>query len=311
MATPELTRLLTGFQGALVLNPFAPPTAPVLTLTSVSTTTNGTHLVSAAFQLPNGESSLGAAGTIVVTSSNVIQAVFTGTAPTNATALNVYWTPVNATFGATPYFFSTTAITGGSPYNVTVNLSGADATIVAGSKYPQTGTQLIYNGTQFGEIQDVVVMPRRGTKRITGEEYGDETIEVVDIGESWKISCALRGVDPDAYSYVMGVPDSVGVVSGRTLYSYPGTQIANGVFLTQRANLPIQVGLFPKDITRLPSFIFYAAIPSVDESSKLTLQLDREGLMGVSFYAIRANASGQPRNNQILQWGMYEDLSFT
>lgn len=163
-----------------------------------------------------------------------------------------------------------------------------------------------YGGTQLGEVMDIVAMPRRRTRELHGEEFGpDEPIEVADAGEGWKITAALRGVDPDLYALVMAVPATTGVPSGRPLYSYPAAATQAGAFLTQRSNLPAKILLVPKDTTRLPSFMLYAVVPVLDASARLTLQLDREGTFGAVFYLLRNSSS------HVVQVGQLEDLALT
>jgi hypothetical protein len=313
MATPDLTRLLTGFQGRLVKAPtyllLPRPTGALAASFAAGNCSPGQHAVGFTFVYGTaGESPMPATGAVSSLSAFSAGLDTSGlTVPADVTAVNVYAGVVG---GTALYLVGSTAPGG----TVTFNVSDAALALLprfSGSFATQTSATFPFGGTQLGEVMDLVATPRRRTKELTAEEYGGETIEVADAGESWKLTAALRGVDPDLFGLVMAVPAVTGSPSGRPVVTYPGAQTQIGSFLTQRSGLPFAMLLVPTDFTRLPSFLFYATIPVLEASARLTAQLDREGMLGAVFHLLRANATGQPRNKQVVQWGMLEDLSLT
>jgi len=332
MATPDLTRLLTGFQGQLVMNPtllgtkYPPPSTDntidaQLQQVGTGNCTAGVHQIGYAYVYGSGSGDVSPMllNTSVTIPSNPppgptgyhvnLDLFFTGV-PSGAQSINVYVGLAGGSTSGPFYLLENVPVTSGVTF---YNLDDAALALLPLANLPIVTSDVEagfpFGGVQLGEVTDVVVTPRRMTRDLKAEEYGSETIEVVDAGESWKLTCALRGVDPDLYNLVMAQPVTTTGLSGRPLYEYPGSATQAGAFLTQRSNMPFSLLLIPKDATRLPSFLFFAVIPVLDASARLTLQLDREGTFGAVLYCLRANAPGQARDKQVVQWGMLEDLS--
>ena len=156
-----------------------------------------------------------------------------------------------------------------------------------------------YGGTQLGAVREVAVRPRRAHEALTAEEYGAEVVEVVDLGESWVLAASLRGFDDDAVSAVFAAT-ALGASSGHKVVDYPGS------FQAGVARSASAIGLLfaPDDPLRYPAVWFPAALPVVDASAELTLQLNEEGVVGVVFYATRRAA-----DKRAAQVGLLEDLA--
>jgi hypothetical protein len=155
-----------------------------------------------------------------------------------------------------------------------------------------------HGGTNLGLVRGVSLRPQQVEWVVTAEEWGEETVEVIDGGRSWVIAVALRGWDPDAVQAVL--PSSTLGTSGTPLASHPGSARAGAL----RSAAAVKLLFSPDAPAQQPAALFHRAIPLVEASAELTLALAEEGTLGVVFRAIRRASDGLA-----FQFGALEDLT--
>jgi hypothetical protein len=160
------------------------------------------------------------------------------------------------------------------------------------------GTTFPYGGTQLGAVEDVVVRPRRSSLEITGEEFGPEVLDVLNLGEAWTLGCLLRGFDADALA--LAFLSTAAGTSGQKVVNYPGSFRAGTL-----ASASSCVLLFaPDDPLLHPAVLFRRALVRLDQSAALTKAIRDEGVL-----ALIANAIRPADGDNAVSWGLLEDLS--
>jgi hypothetical protein len=164
-----------------------------------------------------------------------------------------------------------------------------------------------HGGTGLGLIQDIFLKPSRAYETIREEAFGNEVVDVVDLGESVIIAASLRGFDGDAIGTLF--PSTVlATLSGKREVLYPnpsgGTTSAYGTFRagTFRSGNSVVLMYTPDDYNKYPSLICYRAIPLVEATAEIKFSYE-EGMIPVMFQAIRDTS------NRLYAWGRLEDLS--
>ena len=148
-----------------------------------------------------------------------------------------------------------------------------------------------YGGTELGLARDVVVVPSQLKVELTAEEFGRITVDVVDVGRSWVLGCNLRGWDNDAINTIFP-----GVVSSGAGIKDTLTAQRGGALLSSRS---CKLLFVPDDTTNHRMVYLYRALPLVDESAELALQLANEHLIPCIFMAI-PDTSGRIYSQELL-----------
>lgn len=140
-----------------------------------------------------------------------------------------------------------------------------------------------HGGTAVGVVNDIAIEVVETTVPITAEEYGTEVVDVLYTGTRWGIAALLRQVPDDDVIQRVFPSTVVGAVTGARVVQHPGTTRA-GTLLS--AN--VFVLMFTPDDPRAPHVIFHRVIPQLAERVVISLALNREVALAVSFTAIRA-----------------------
>lgn len=142
-----------------------------------------------------------------------------------------------------------------------------------------------HGGISLGIIKSIVIKPYKSYHKITAEEFGNETVDYIDGGESWILGAILRSYDKNALKVLFPSAEE-GAQTQETIIKYPATNTAirAGQLMSAKA---VKLLFSPDDTERNPFAIFYNAIPLIDETAEINLQLDIDWSIGVLFAAIR------------------------
>lgn len=160
-----------------------------------------------------------------------------------------------------------------------------------------------HGGTGLGVVKTVRVKPYKVYHKITAEEFGSEAIDYVDGGESWILGAILRSFDKDALKLIF--PSAVtGTITQEAVVAHPAadTAIRAGLLMSAKA---VKLLFSPDDPARNPFLILYNAIPLIDESAEINLELDSDFTIGMLFAGIRSSAG------KVMAMGLKEDLALT
>ena len=159
-------------------------------------------------------------------------------------------------------------------------------------------TAFPHGGTALGSVRDVIFRPRAKTGFVTAEEFGGETIEAVQGGESPFLACILRGMDNDMISRVW--PNSAaGSVSTDRVISAPGSNAPG----RKRSDDSFALLFSPNDTANGRALIIFKALPIIIEDADIVFHKREESGVSVVFRAIRNS------NGKLYQFGRLEDLS--
>ena len=147
-----------------------------------------------------------------------------------------------------------------------------------------------HGGVALGIIKSILIKPYKTYHKITAEEFGSETVDYIDGGESWVLGAILRSYDKNALR-VLFPSSSEGSQTQETIIKHPADNatIRAGQLMSTKA---VKLLFSPDDTEKHPFAIFYNAIPLIEEASEINLQLDMDWSIGVLFSAIR-NSSGK------------------
>jgi len=139
-----------------------------------------------------------------------------------------------------------------------------------------------HGGTGLGLVKAISVKPMRTYEPIREEAFGQEVIDVLDVGESWILACVFRGLDDDALGK-MFPSTGTGTSSARKTITYPGSFRAG----TLKSDSAFKLLFTPEDEERHPWVYFPNALAMVEETAELMLNIpDELGYPGI-FYATR------------------------
>jgi len=154
-----------------------------------------------------------------------------------------------------------------------------------------------HGGTGLGLCKNIAMKPGRAWQKITEESFA-EVEDILDLGESWTLGALLRSDDPDTLQKVF-CNTSAGTATGKPVVFYPGTFRAG----TLRSQSAVSVIFTPDDDEKHRFLVLYKALPLVDESAELRLQMDEELNIPLIFVAIRDAVKG------VMAWGFKGDLT--
>ncbi len=139
-----------------------------------------------------------------------------------------------------------------------------------------------HGGTGLGEKKQLVVKPMRSYSTIKEEAFGQEVIDVLDMGESWMLACIFRSLDGDMLGKAF--PSTfTGTSSGLKGISYPGSFRAG----TLKSDSAFKLLFTPDDEDRHPWVYFPNTLMLVDESAELALDIPEELGVSAVFHATR------------------------
>lgn len=156
-----------------------------------------------------------------------------------------------------------------------------------------------FGGTQLGAALDIAAFPRAKNKELRSEEHGTETVEVVRLGQSWKVAAAFRGWDDTALGAVFDYT-TTGAASKRKLVEYPGTFVPGALGSAGATGLLVAAD----DYLRQPSIYLPKAVLLLDEGTELTYSLAEEGVYGLVALALR-----RASDVRAYQWGLLKDFA--
>lgn len=143
-------------------------------------------------------------------------------------------------------------------------------------------TAFPHGGTAIGSVHGVYLRKLTADYRIKAEEYGFETVEVVQSGEAWALVAFLRGWDDEALAQVW--PNTaVGSVSQRTTVAAPGTNRA-GRF---RATGGVKLVFSPHNTLHHNFVVAYRAVPIMDTDAAMHFDRNEELGMPIVFECLR------------------------
>lgn len=156
-----------------------------------------------------------------------------------------------------------------------------------------------HGGTSIGLVRDVVLEIASADLEITAEEFGQEIVDVVDGGESWRLSAAVRGWSRKAHDALF-LEASTSATTEKPLAAHPAANRRAGRLRSADAVVLLAT---PKDTTRHPAVLFRAAVPRRAAPLRVEFGLTTELLWAVSWTAIRDSAG------VAAQIGLLADLS--
>jgi len=160
-----------------------------------------------------------------------------------------------------------------------------------------------YGGTELGLVRGLWLEPRARHFEVLGEEYGQEPVEVLQLGFSFYVGTLFRAWDNDALTALW--PNSAaGSSSGDRVLSWPGT-IRSGDKLSDRA---FKMLFVPRDTSNHPSVLVYKAIPVIEDAPQVVHRITAEWRYPASFMALRDDTL---TSDKAIFWGKIEDLSLT
>lgn len=161
-----------------------------------------------------------------------------------------------------------------------------------------------FGGVELGLVKDVILKPTQAYDVLTEEALGTEIMDVIDLGQAWRMTVAARGFDPDLLSTVFPLNSEVGPTSTDRGVFYPvksdGTIYRAG---TLRSANGVKLLFVPDDRDRHPAVLLYNALPFVIEDAELKCQLGDEFLIPTTFFGIRDGSS------RVMQMKRLEDLT--
>lgn len=143
-------------------------------------------------------------------------------------------------------------------------------------------TDYPYGGTALGLVRDVLASVVTSPVLLTAEEWGGEPFDVIEDGESWAISFAVRADDSAALALAF-LEVGTGGTTGLPAVDLPAPNRRSGRLRAQDG----QVFLFaPLDTARHRALLFRRAVPWRVE--RLAMPLEWDGANGDELtYAIR------------------------
>lgn len=153
-----------------------------------------------------------------------------------------------------------------------------------------------HGGTGLGTVSEIVISPAVQYAIVTGDEFGGEVLDYVELGSSWILGAVLR--EWNSYNVDLIFNTATGAVSGEKVVSYPsasrpGSKVSSVVLL-----------FTPYEQDVHPAFLAYRAIPLVPETTALKASIMDELVVPVMFHCIR-NAAGTGQ----VKFGLLEDLT--
>jgi len=137
-----------------------------------------------------------------------------------------------------------------------------------------------HGGTGLGSVAEVSVAPNVIAESISAEEFGT-IVEALELGQSWTFGAFLRNVTDSAVLTTLFGDTSAGT-SGRKIVWHRTASRAGTLLSSRSVKL-----LFTPDDASGDAVLFYRALPLLEESAELAMQI--EPILGVPalFRAIR------------------------
>ena len=146
-----------------------------------------------------------------------------------------------------------------------------------------------HGGTALGVIKSIVAKPRQTYYNVKAEEWGGEVAETIKGGESWVLGGLLRSFDKDALRILF--PASIeGAETQKTVIEHPAanTAIRAGNLLSASG---IKLLFSPDDTIRIPFVLFRNAIPMIEETALMNIEIDQDWTVPFLFAAIRDSST--------------------
>jgi hypothetical protein len=124
-------------------------------------------------------------------------------------------------------------------------------------------------GSQLGQVKDVVVKSAQAYGALVTEALGHQTVDAIDLGAAYVVSCCFRSFDDDAVTtFFPGA--TTGLSSGKKYVKYPLTPATSnswkeGNLLSARS---VKVAILPEDSDHHQMGILYRALPLVAERNE-------------------------------------------
>lgn len=164
-----------------------------------------------------------------------------------------------------------------------------------------------FGGTCLGHVRDIEFrFPRRSVPLTAGDDFGGSVVDVLDCGDDCIVAGVLRGWDPDAIGQLF--PNtSTGTSSGDRVVK----GAVNGTNRSGRLEAASAVKLLyaPTDVERGLFVVVFKAIPLIDESAAMRLNLSAEVGIPFAFYGVPDTATGSTKATY--QFGRKSDISLT
>lgn len=290
MATSD-TSLVLRVPARICINPTnisytpGPSSAPLVFVffASGGTQPAGTRLAAYSFVYPSGESALSPAFSTTLALGDYILFDAPFNLPSGATSAKFYLTKAN---GATYYLVGSVSGAGSFVLNCRTL---SDASLVTAYSGSLVATKTFpFGGTELGLVRSATFRSHQVSVSISEEPYGEEKVDLLDLGQDWTFECELRGLDPNAVATVFPA-FAAGPVSGRTDVVYPGATFRAG---TLRSASAVKLIVVPLDTNRHPCWYLPNALPIVASDEEEELQADKELVVKAIFQATR-DATGR------------------
>ena len=158
-----------------------------------------------------------------------------------------------------------------------------------------------HGGTALGMVLAATVRHSETFGAVRVEDFGvsTEIVDLVEAGERWIFTCALRGADSAALALVFRAT-AAGSSSGQRLIQYPGS-VKEGVLRSVSRSVGL---LFSPIDPQLPAVYFPRAVPALEGERELVLHRAKERVILAGFVATRASTTA----GSAVQVGLLEDL---
>jgi len=158
-----------------------------------------------------------------------------------------------------------------------------------------------HSGTALGMVLASTVRHSETVAPVRVEDFGvsTEIVDLVEAGERWVFSCALRGSDAAALGVVFK-NTITGSSSGEPVILHPG---ARGEGVLRSVSRSIGLLFSPLD-PRHPAVYFPQALPMLEGERELVLHRTKERVILAGFVATRAVTTA----GGAVQVGLLEDL---
>lgn len=147
------------------------------------------------------------------------------------------------------------------------------------------GSAFPHGGTDLGEALRIEFSPGQSRIPITKEEHGGEPLDWIVRHENPLLLLLFRGAHNAMVSKIFAA-SSTGGSTGTTRGSAPDSP-GKGRLASARA---FSLLVSPRDTTRFPGLILYAALPLWDETARMQWMVSQEIGVPAAFRAIRDGA---------------------
>jgi len=138
----------------------------------------------------------------------------------------------------------------------------------------------------MGIVRDVELDTSEPVHLVRGEEWGNEVVEGVSLGQAWVLACILRTYDPKALDVVF-LNSSTGATTGWPVVEHGGTNRAGYLYSARAAVMAFT----PFDLDHSLSVVMYKVLPMLATEPRSAFGCAKEWDVGCVFVPIQDAAA--------------------